>query len=646
VSPFGGFLAPAAFVGLLTLPVVVLLYFLKLKREEYVISSTLLWQRSFEEMRVNSPFQRLRRNLLLLLQLLILTAGVLALARPVMNLAASEGRRFILLIDSSASMKTEDADGSRLDAAKARALELARDLGRGEEMAVIAFDSSARVLAPLTDLEGELVQAIKSIRASDTTTDLAAAMRIADGLARSRGDASESEIVILSDGRFGSMKDFTRFSGGEVLRRAEANEALGEAKVRFISVGKQKSDNTALVALEARRELTGAEGIEVFCRVANFGEREVTGPLELRLEGKLLDAKELSLEPGGETSTVFESLSWEDGVLEVRYNVRDSLAVDNAARAVMTDLREARVLLVTDENFFLEKAVTSVGGIGLDKVSPKAFQSMETTEMEKLLGYDCIICDGISPQIMQEGSFLIFDAYPPLKGLGPTGKEIETPQVLDWDPAHPATRFTNFAPLVIQKAPEVKWPKRAVTIVDGSGGTPLIGAISEERMNAVIVAFDIYESNWPLRRSFPIFLANAVRWLASGSPRRARANLRTGEVITIYPTGEPGVMRITDPGGKTHKVTCEVDSASYFSRTQAVGVYRGELGEEEYVWTVSLFSMAESDNAAAKSFELGAEGEVQAGEVERNREVWRYLAILAFMIVCFEWWVYNRRMYF
>ena len=97
-----------------------------------------------------------------------------------------------------------------------------------------------------------------------------------------------------------------------------------------------------------------------------------------------------------------------------------------------------------------------------DQVSPKKFQSMETSELEKLMRYDCIVCDGLAPQLMKEGNFLIFDGYPPLQDLGPTGKETENPQVLDWDPSHPAVRFANFSPLVIEKAPEVQWPKRTV----------------------------------------------------------------------------------------------------------------------------------------------------------------------------------------
>ena len=94
--------------------------------------STLLWLKSVQDLQVNSPFQRLRKNLLLFLQLLILAAVLLALARPILNYTPGAGPRTIILIDRSASMSADDMPHgkTRLDEAKRQADELVDTLGR------------------------------------------------------------------------------------------------------------------------------------------------------------------------------------------------------------------------------------------------------------------------------------------------------------------------------------------------------------------------------------------------------------------------------------------------------------------------------------------------------------------------------------
>src|ERR1700709_2699061 len=95
---------PAAIAGIIAVPLLLLLYFLKLRRREMTVSSTFLWKKAIQDLQVNAPFQKLRRNLLLLLQMLLLLALLLAFARPVANYKPGPGKRTVILIDRSASM--------------------------------------------------------------------------------------------------------------------------------------------------------------------------------------------------------------------------------------------------------------------------------------------------------------------------------------------------------------------------------------------------------------------------------------------------------------------------------------------------------------------------------------------------------------
>ena len=97
------FVSPLGAVGwavLAGVPVgIIALYFLKLRRRPLQVPSTLLWKRSLEDLHVNSLFQRLRRNLLLFLQLAALLALIFAFARPVSFHKSSTSENTLLLID-------------------------------------------------------------------------------------------------------------------------------------------------------------------------------------------------------------------------------------------------------------------------------------------------------------------------------------------------------------------------------------------------------------------------------------------------------------------------------------------------------------------------------------------------------------------
>src|SRR5580704_10124585 len=107
----------------IAVPSLLILYFLKLRRREQLVPSTLLWKKAIQDLQVNAPFQKLRRNLLLLLQLLLLAMLLLALAQPILNYTPGAKDRSIILIDRSASMSANDGPGgiTRLDQAKQRA---------------------------------------------------------------------------------------------------------------------------------------------------------------------------------------------------------------------------------------------------------------------------------------------------------------------------------------------------------------------------------------------------------------------------------------------------------------------------------------------------------------------------------------------
>src|SRR6478609_4452642 len=107
------FLSPLAFAFAASIPAVVVFYLLKRKRVVKLVSSTLLWQRFLSETQASSPFQKLRKNWLLILQIILLAIAVLALSRPFFATKTKPAQLRVVVLDTSASMQATDESPSR-----------------------------------------------------------------------------------------------------------------------------------------------------------------------------------------------------------------------------------------------------------------------------------------------------------------------------------------------------------------------------------------------------------------------------------------------------------------------------------------------------------------------------------------------------
>ena len=274
------------------------------------VASTYLWHRVIEDLHVNSLWQRLRKSLLLFLQLLMIGLAMLALLRPGWLGQSLEGQQFIFLVDNSASMSATDAeDGiTRLDDAKRRVEALVDQLESDMSAMIITFADQPDVVQEFTNSKRLLREALGRIEPPAGQTDLRGALELADGFANpdrvmnEEGDQSfevteqqDVQLYIFSDGRFPSVEDFS----------------LGNLRPLFLPIGSFEGQNLAITAFNTRRNEERPELQQAFVQVANFSDQQQTTIVELYLEKRLLDAAELTIPPGDIASATF-SLSGEN----------------------------------------------------------------------------------------------------------------------------------------------------------------------------------------------------------------------------------------------------------------------------------------------------------------------------------------------
>ncbi|MEW6161328.1 MAG: BatA and WFA domain-containing protein, partial [Verrucomicrobiota bacterium] len=183
------FLSPIAFWFAAAIPVVILFYLLKRKRVVHLVSSTLLWQRFLSETQASAPFQKLRHNWLLVLQILLLVLVILALSRPYFAGKTESGRLLVVILDASASMQSTDETPSRFEKARGEALKLVDSLHDTDAMVVLQAAAVTEVKQSPTSAKSALRRAIHEVRVTDSPTHLSEALKLAETLVRNNPKA-------------------------------------------------------------------------------------------------------------------------------------------------------------------------------------------------------------------------------------------------------------------------------------------------------------------------------------------------------------------------------------------------------------------------------------------------------------------------
>lgn len=605
-------------LGGLAAPLVAL-YFLRLRRRRVKVPSILLWQAFHKSERLASPFQRFRRNWLLLLQLLALLLLVLAVARPFLHTDAPLARSVALVLDTSASMGATDLRPTRLGAAVAEATALIDGLGPSDEAMLVVAGPRTEVAVPFTRDRAALRAALDRLAPTEAEGSLREGLQLAVSMARTRPGV---EVVVLSDG------------GGEPL----SDVPTAGATVRFAPIGRSDR-NAAILAVDLRRSPTSELVRELFVTVQNFGADDAPGTVEVYLDQELIGLRTESLPPDTPVSMVFDVGGDRTGTVRIALDVpEDALPADDVAWLALSPLSRRRVLLVGGDAL-TARALAADPRVALTRVPAGNVDAAALDRVDA-----AVFADGVVPPGLDGRSYAVLG---PLPGSPVTfGEEARAPVVLGWRRTHPVLRFVEWDQIVIARGQAVTDPGPLVPIVDGDAG-PLVLAGEIAGGRVVQLAFDPLRSDLPMRVAWPVTLLNAVGWLTERAA--------TGEAAQAIPTGTAllrrlpegvgvGDVAVSGPGGEAVDFVV-ADELLRVRDTTRVGVYEVRVAGVRSRFSANLVSPEESDIAPRAALAL-ADTQVEAARTAAmggRRELWRPLALAGVLLLLLEWFLWNRR---
>jgi len=197
-------LSPATFaaIAIAASAFVIALYLLKLRRPRVVVPFAQLWQAVFAEGEHRTLFDRLRKLLSLLMQLVLVMLLVTALADPRPATTGRAATRTVLVLDGSASMMARDTQGrAAFDVMLADVRSLAGSVTSSGEAAAVLAGADVEPLTAFTDDPAELVAGLARAKPAAVGADLQPALRYARAVL---AGAERLKVVVFTDRNLGA----------------------------------------------------------------------------------------------------------------------------------------------------------------------------------------------------------------------------------------------------------------------------------------------------------------------------------------------------------------------------------------------------------------------------------------------------------
>lgn len=618
-------LFPLGIAALGALVPLLALYLLKQKRVEVKVPTNFLWARAVEDLRASSLFQRLRATLLLLLQAATIVLFALAAAGASLDLRLGDTpRHVILLVDRSASMKSSDEDGrTRIDVAKDLARDQANGLSAADEMMIVGFDVRAEVAAAFTGDKARLASVIDGLSARDLPTKAADALMLAVSFAQA-SKGFDTEILLLCDGA------------------VEEELPSVPYPITYVRLGKSGA-NQGIASVQLSR--TPGERTQVFVHVENGSAEPAERNVSLRHGTEVLDARALAMAPDGGATAFFEMdepATPEPQVITVSLEGRDVLAADDSVSFVIRPSVPRTGLVVTAEpSLWLDpkKLERLHPGLALTTVTPDeaadVFRKGDAT-------IDFICYDGVEPkEVPPVAAQLYIDAVPPGSGLV-RGATQPYPIVVDWDRTHPTTTRCQFDDLLITESLRLGGTERSRVLIDSTGG-PLALLTPVPGREVVVLAFSPGKSNFPLKLSWPLFLANTLDFLLAKTERAGEEPVsKTGAPLVL---GIAASATVTSPSGATSEVQPDARGRITFNGTNESGVWHAKKADgPDDLRAFALLDAAEIRVAPRDKLVVGGDKlPASARASQRNVLLRDPLLLAALAILVLEWAIWCGR---
>ncbi len=593
------------FFLLLLIPVIIIMYLLKQKAVDTPVSSLFLWKEMYRNVEANTPWEKLKKNWLLILQIITLAVLILALASPYILSGTAGADHAIIVIDNSASMNAlYDEENTRLEYAVEEAEDYVRSLKTGTGISIITSNSTATLVLSNSDDKSQAYEELKAIEATYVAGDCQAGMEMVKSM-QTQWDSVET--VCFTDTNV-SMEQVEGYI-------VDVYVPMDNISVDYVGHG---VNNGKLVVL---------------AKVSNHGLNDAATDVNLYGDDTLLQIKTVTVPAGDSEVVYFEGIEFDGDAFCVEISGTDALKADNSCYDILEDKKETRVLLMTEANVYLEKALSLVDGIQITKSNDiDSFSEFTTQE------YDLYIFDGMAPSVLPtEGNMIfmnveceaLYEVTTPLGGI-----VVETLK-------HTVTEYLDDLSFGVSSVYALDKPDWAESFL--GAGEDCIGFIGKTQNQTVcVMGFDFHNSDLPLKMEFPILIYNIINECTSPG-LLGETVINAGDAISVNGKLDVSLPVMIKPDGSTEELA---DYRLNYTDTRQLGVYTMEQNQGDAIVKSAFavnFPTTESFISQAPSVMVSEDSDIVKTTVGGMMNLRNMVILIALGLLGVEWIVYIRR---
>jgi Ca-activated chloride channel family protein len=611
------FLNPYMLLTLTAIPILILIHTLKPKPRKVEVTNLLFWQEALKERNSRMTFERLIKNLPLLLQILIVLLAALALAKPTWTYLSAQKGNLILVIDTSASMQTRFGSGSRFDLAKEKALELIEQRDPNQKIMIVEAGRQAMVKTGFMDSSSRAEDIVRKLAPSDAAAGLEPAVYLALSFV---DPAAEDLVYLITDG----------------ADRDIAGLVKNHPKIRPIIVG-SGGQNVGITKFEFRQQIDRNDQYEFMLEVKNFDLHPKACSIRLLLDNVILFDEPTEFEAREKKLLILPYAGVIGGIAKATLDIDDDFAVDNHAYLSLNTAKDIWVLLASPGNPFLEKLLAAYPNFHVNSVK----EIMPSSWQEQTARHDIVIVDRLDFPQTQRGNFLLIDSYSPSIPVLKTG-DIGLLRNPVWDRANPLMADVDLSGLIVAQSSRLEVDKRVTPVVT-SDHTGLMYRFEAGGLRAVLLSFDITRSDLPFKVAFPVMMSNIFNWLNPHKLEFSILQTRAGEPFDIYLNPQTDIFYTRAPYEKWQKQQAAAGPFRY-TGTRKVGIYTVSENNRQRYFTVNLADESESD-IGPQSIDTVTDRSARsplAPEIAVQRPLWSALILAVCGFLMAEWYLWLR----